>query len=863
MDFKYIKISAIALAVAGMCSCSEKFSEELNPNDSSEEAYAKVLITLSADKNGSQEADGTRVHLGEVTDGDNGRTIKYHWDDNDQIGIFAFNSGAKTMNYASTLASKNQSDLNLAWFSGYIDAVDDTDKDYDLLVYYPYNASLVTSDEQNKYSGNSEDLINAGLTYRLQSEQKQSVYGLDYENDPANHPSMNISKYGLAFDLVDCNGTTGTFTLHHKTTYLQLNVAGGQGTTGVDYHDASYKLVSLDVSAGHYDASAKALTEEVYIAGTYTYTFNYDGGNGFGDKTATDIVMNNKGGSSTVSVTLEEPQPLNGTTPVFAVINTAQFTDGTDAIRVVAHVQQYDESGNVVKYITRTRYYGIGNFDMAGGDYYNIAFTVADPVDEYTRLDAKDHSNCYIVPGPGKYTFNVNIPGNGQLPYGASFGSNGIPAKEFFTDPDGYALDYLWASGTAFEAVKAANPSYTDNQVVGSILKSCTMSGSDGILAIELADAASSLSGNIVVALHKQGSQEIIWSWHLWLGNPVDQYFKFSNTRPGVPINNEDWYMLDRNIGAESASLDDYRSDGLYYQLGRKDPFIGPNRKGSTSTTTTYTWNSRYQVTTYRNTETFGASTAAWSVDSSIAAEYQQPMHLNYGHSPYTYAWVQADDPATANSKTLLDPCPVGYKLPITREWDNFKNNEFEYADPESICSGPFGYSTLYGVKLSNSTDSKADNSKDPAGTFQTRMDDGNYYSISSLNERTYRTVALSGTGNTILTTFPNTGIIAVGSSSASYTYLGYNFALWSAGRIDKGTYTSFWFGVQSSGDYAIYDSQKGYNWIYNEGWRIFAPFTLNITTGSIGSSPASIESSKSTYAAPVRCIREYNSSAD
>ena len=169
--------------------------------------------------------------------------------------------------------------------------------------------------------------------------------------------------------------------------------------------------------------------------------------------------------------------------------------------------------------------------------------------------------------------------------------------------------------------------------------------------------------------------------------------------------------MLDRNLGAEADGLS-YRAFGCYYQVGRKDPFIGPNLANISGYNylgpNWLRWSDDWaRLSTLQNIAKFGVL-AEWKSnvsDGSISGyddvetyRHRYPMWLiardfNHAHLDRNkYAWVHTDGQADFNTKTLFDPCPPGYKLPTTREWDNFKNNEFEYTNPVAFSSGPFGY---------------------------------------------------------------------------------------------------------------------------------------------------------------------------
>jgi uncharacterized protein (TIGR02145 family) len=103
--------------------------------------------------------------------------------------------------------------------------------------------------------------------------------------------------------------------------------------------------------------------------------------------------------------------------------------------------------------------------------------------------------------------------------------------------------------------------------------------------------------------------------------------------------------MMDRNLGATSATPGDIGAFGLLYQWGRKDPFMGICAKSE---------------------NTFAASTGTWNTisgEKTIDWAEENPTTFITGNdwcvatSIGLYLWK--DD-----SKTLYDPCPVGYRVP-------------------------------------------------------------------------------------------------------------------------------------------------------------------------------------------------------
>lgn len=101
-----------------------------------------------------------------------------------------------------------------------------------------------------------------------------------------------------------------------------------------------------------------------------------------------------------------------------------------------------------------------------------------------------------------------------------------------------------------------------------------------------IVDLVPGQKGNAVVSLHNGSfSNPAFWSWHIWVTDsdptenavtyltevPVATTYNFVNPTVSKlpPIKT---VFMDRNLGAESSSLESGRANGLHYQWGRKDP---------------------------------------------------------------------------------------------------------------------------------------------------------------------------------------------------------------------------------------------------------------------------------------------------
>jgi hypothetical protein len=163
-------------------------------------------------------------------------------------------------------------------------------------------------------------------------------------------------------------------------------------------------------------------------------------------------------------------------------------------------------------------------------------------------------------------------------------------------------------------------------------------------------------NGNASIAA-RNSKDVILWSWHIWCSEEgwIDHIYA-----------NNAGTMMDRNLGATSATPGDIGAFGLLYQWGRKDPFMGSCAISGT---------------------TLAASTGSWDVSSSDKMDFadKNPMTFATGWiGSSVHGWHVSEF-----EKGLYDPCPVGYRVP-----DGGKNGFWTTATVKS--SG--GYPTNNGI---------------------------------------------------------------------------------------------------------------------------------------------------------------------
>lgn len=258
--------------------------------------------------------------------------------------------------------------------------------------------------------------------------------------------------------------------------------------------------------------------------------------------------------------------------------------------------------------------------EQNGTGKYNEAIRVeisgiADPVDEagFRDLSYHESANCYIVSQEGRYKFKA-VKGNSDERL------------------DVYSAEVLWES---FGTDVAPSP--------GDLIPYVEYAdfNQDGYFEIHF--AATDLKGNAVIAARNM-SGEIVWSWHVWMTDqPQEQvYYNDAGT------------MMDRNLGATSATPGDVGALGLLYQWGRKDPFLGSSSITlSVEAASSIVWPSAIDVDSYSGT-----------IEYTIA--YPTTFILSdSGNCDWYYTGSElVDNTRWQSFKTIYDPCPYGWRVP-------------------------------------------------------------------------------------------------------------------------------------------------------------------------------------------------------
>ena len=152
--------------------------------------------------------------------------------------------------------------------------------------------------------------------------------------------------------------------------------------------------------------------------------------------------------------------------------------------------------------------------------------------------------------------------------------------------------------------------------------------------------------GNAVIAA-KDADGNILWSWHIWLTDQPEEQVYYYNAGT----------MMDRNLGATSATPGDVGALGLLYQWGRKDPFLGSSSIHYDSielAASTLAWPSAVGSTSATGTVDYAILNPTTFVTASSSSEYD----WHYASRDNTL-WT-----TSTTTKSIYDPCPSGWRVP-------------------------------------------------------------------------------------------------------------------------------------------------------------------------------------------------------
>lgn len=327
-------------------------------------------------------------------------------------------------------------------------------------------------------------------------------------------------------------------------------------------------------------------------------------------------------------------------------------------------------------------------------------------IDEEGRMTT---ANCYVVNAAGTY----KLP----LVYGNAIvnGSPNSPAysDDHFVDYNNKHINGPWISGTPKDATLVWSDGFY-------MFKDVDLSADKKYLIFTI-DQDYIQQANAVVAVRDAGSN-IMWSWHIWVTErDINQTHKVDDWSNGATYD-----MMSSNLGwvdgkqvyydprefkftfkqkktgeektmtvTQVGETFDYKDAGsTYYQWGRKDPIVALKNRDKTG------------VNDYRRLDTPTDDYLYKTNDKGLVTCAEGIRHPNvyYVRSTHPTAWLtdaayspklwnvygtEDDKWVESSRKTVYDPSPKGFKVPVPRAFSVFVDGG---ATSDNVCGTLNGY---------------------------------------------------------------------------------------------------------------------------------------------------------------------------
>ena len=250
-----------------------------------------------------------------------------------------------------------------------------------------------------------------------------------------------------------------------------------------------------------------------------------------------------------------------------------------------------------------------------------------------TDLSENGTANCYVISESGTYKFKT-VKGNSSTVVG-----------------DVASCSILWETfGT--------NITPELNELIAAICYK------DGYIAFETGSVFK--EGNAVIAA-RDANRNVLWSWHIWLTDQPAEHVYYNNAGT----------MMDRNLGATSATPGDVGALGLLYQWGRKDPFLGFSSVHKDSqqeiAASTITWPDPATIDPWEPAET---DAIYGTIEYSIAnpTTFIRRNSATNESNDWYYTANPTDNTRWTTrefNKSIYDPCPYGWMVPAKNAYRN------------------------------------------------------------------------------------------------------------------------------------------------------------------------------------------------
>ena len=346
--------------------------------------------------------------------------------------------------------------------------------------------------------------------------------------------------------------------------------------------------------------------------------------------------------------------------------------------------------------------------NLYGANRQDTRITVQDAFNPGTVANSQPAANCYMV-NMSNAAKTLTIP-LGQARRGWAWIANktnkttDFDAFKTALASGNFTVEQIWTTATGTITGKLnANKNYIDVTIPATVKN----------------------GNNAVIALRSTTDKKIYWSWHLWFTDydPAKNNVRFAGVafQPGGRYANK--AMMDRNLGATITGVakitDQPKSDwgkyyGMFYQYGRKDPFLPADGTSIGSKNTQITVN--------------GTATSCQLTTTTLANAVQYPTVFYVGGAEWNNDVPAYTDFWSANGvKSAFDPCPQGWRVPTG-------GDNADYNPWAGFCDGIWNTTTNMSVDESVTPFKWKGQVNNAAGNVTNAVSSGRLYSYGGVS---------------------------------------------------------------------------------------------------------------------------------
>ncbi len=498
-----------------------------------------------------------------------------------------------------------------------------------------------------------------GANYGVTTEQPNGADGVDY---------LALSIGGTA----SSGSVSGTATIN----YSRAAVTSSALARGVINQPAGSTLLSSDTGSLSQEitgsVSAEVLGEEKYFVPVVKASASVS------DHTITNPKVQYKQSSSYsingttqssvpsgVVVSSSQPSDFNSSSYI-TVTPGATVTDGSSVSTATASIDKGITDGTSA---TNTDTKSVPVTSSVNNNCYIKVYTGGYLVKEIhdlsmldykgSALQSRETANCYIVSETGYYELPLVygcgiVDGNtNSASYTQVSGSNTQP---FFNYSNRQINSPFIEEDTGVPAVSASVVlTDTADFVIDDVY--LTENPLCKFLRFHVSSMPT-LGGNATIAV-KDGTGQIMWSWHIWAYPFALSTFTHTNESGNT------YNILDVNLGWVKQSAESKKGTSPYYQWGRKDPML---RSGTSAAVGSFniTGCATSVAATIQNPNVFNTeetTNSNWWTNDGTSVKF-----FNYWDASQT----TTGEGHRSIVKTVYDPCPVGFHIPCGATFTGF-----------------------------------------------------------------------------------------------------------------------------------------------------------------------------------------------